>query len=284
MNTILIVEDDAILRDILANKLRNAGYTIALAGDGEEALKVIKETHPSLVLLDILIPKKNGEEVLAEMQANAALKTIPVIAISNSGDPSEISRIQNLGVKDFLVKALFDANDIVGRVGKIIGAGTNAPAAASAAPAAPVQAPAAPTPTPPQAAPAQASSSGKHKILIVEDDKFLRELAGTKLEHEGFQVLGATDGREAIDMVTKENPEVVILDLILPNVDGYEVLRTLRAKPEYAKLPIIVLSNMGSEEDIKKAKDLGATDFLIKAHFSFGDIIKKIHEVLAYGK
>lgn len=118
------------------------------------------------------------------------------------------------------------------------------------------------------------------KLLLIEDDNFLRDLITRKIIKEGFQVVGAVDGEEALKKASEENPDLILLDLILPSMDGFEVLRRLKQKPETEKIPVIVLSNLGQKEDVERAKALGAVDYLIKAHFTPAEIISKIKEIL----
>ena len=118
---ILIVEDEEILTGLLGKKLTNEGYEVSIAKDGEEGLKVIQEIKPDLILLDIVMPKMGGFEVMAEMAKNPELKEIPIIVISNSGQPVEIDRAQELGAKDWLVKAEFDPQEVIDKIVKQIG-------------------------------------------------------------------------------------------------------------------------------------------------------------------
>lgn len=120
----------------------------------------------------------------------------------------------------------------------------------------------------------------KTTILIVEDDKFLRELMVKKLDTEGFAIVEAQDGEEALRLIQETKPHLVLLDLILPGIDGFTVLEKMRATAETAKTPVIVLSNLGQKEEIEKGFKLGADDYLIKAHFTPGEIIEKIKKVL----
>ena len=113
-------------------------------------------------------------------------------------------------------------------------------------------------------------------ILIVEDDKFLRELIVQKITNEGFHVSEAIDGEEGIKKIKEEKPDMVLLDLILPGIDGFEVLSRMKEDPALSSVPVIVLSNLGQKEDIDKGMKLGAIDYLIKAHFTPGEIINKI--------
>ncbi|MCK4782049.1 response regulator [Candidatus Parcubacteria bacterium] len=118
------------------------------------------------------------------------------------------------------------------------------------------------------------------KILIIEDDKFLRELIVRKLLGQGFEIAQAIDGEEGVKKAEEEKPDLVLLDLILPGIDGFEVLQQIKSKSSLIKVPVIILSNLGQEEDIEKGFKLGAVDYLIKAHFTPGEIIEKIEKYL----
>jgi len=117
------------------------------------------------------------------------------------------------------------------------------------------------------------------KILIIEDDKFLRELISQKLLKEGYDIIEATDGEKGIENANKEKPDLVLLDLILPGIDGFEVLAKLKADPKLSDIPVIILSNLGQKTDIEKGIEMGAVDYLIKAHFTPGEIVEKIAAV-----
>lgn len=118
---ILIIEDEEIMLDLLQRKLTNNGYEISIARNGEDGLKMIKETKPDLILLDIIMPKMSGMEVLEGMQKDKEVKSIPVIIISNSGQPVELDRAKKLGVKDWLIKTEFDPQEVVDKVVRQIG-------------------------------------------------------------------------------------------------------------------------------------------------------------------
>lgn len=118
------------------------------------------------------------------------------------------------------------------------------------------------------------------KILIIEDDKFLRELVGQKLIKEDYDVSEAIDGEEGIKKVKEEKPDLILLDLILPSIDGFEVLSRIKGDPSLSSIPVIILSNLGQKEDVEKGLKMGAIDYLIKAHFTPGEIIEKIKNAL----
>ncbi|MDP3995741.1 MAG: response regulator [bacterium] len=119
-----------------------------------------------------------------------------------------------------------------------------------------------------------------YNILVVEDDKFLRELISKKLINEGYNISQAVDGEEGLKKIKEEKPDLVLLDLILPGIDGFEVLARAKEEPEVIKIPVIILSNLGQKEDVEKGINLGAVDYLVKAHFTPGEIIEKIKKIL----
>ena len=116
----------------------------------------------------------------------------------------------------------------------------------------------------------------KKKVLIIEDDRFLRELISRKLSDDGFEIVEAVDGEEGIKKIKEEKPDLILLDLILPSIDGFEVLSRIKKDESVKSIPVIILSNLGQKEEVEKGLKLGAVDYLIKAHFTPGEIISKI--------
>lgn len=114
------------------------------------------------------------------------------------------------------------------------------------------------------------------KILIIEDDKFLGELISKKLKEEGFETIIALDGQEGLIKTEEDKPDLIVLDLLLPGMDGFEVMKRLKQKESTKKIPILILSNLGEREEVEKGLKMGAVDYLIKAHFTPTEIIAKI--------
>lgn len=117
-------------------------------------------------------------------------------------------------------------------------------------------------------------------ILIIEDDEFFRDLLNKKLSTNDFKVLEEMDGESGVAKIKEIKPDLVLLDLLLPNMDGFEVLVKVKADPSVAKTPIIVLSNLGQQEDIDRAMKLGASDYLIKSQLDIDQVIEKIKGML----
>lgn len=257
---ILIVEDEDALSSVLSSKLSREGFEVSVAGDGEEGLKKIAAWQPDLILLDIVMPKVNGYEVLEEMAKNNV--KIPVIIISNSGQEVELEKTKKLGAVDWIIKTQLDAGEVVDKVKQYLSgkkeAANNNKSQEEGAP------------------------SNGVKVLLVEDDSFLRDICYKKLRKEGFNVFAAVDGEEALKKIDEIAPNIVLLDIILPSIDGFEVLKEIRANQNKAirGVPVIMLTNLGQEEDIKKALDLGASDYLIKANFTTEEIVEKINSKL----
>ena len=125
--------------------------------------------------------------------------------------------------------------------------------------------------------------ANQKKILVVEDDIAMREIVVHKLTANGFSVSQAEDGKKGIELISQVKPDIVLLDLMLPEVDGFQVLETIRKNPDptIAKTPIIVLSNLWSNKDILKTKSLNVQAYMVKAYFTTEEIMKKVNEVLA---
>jgi len=120
----------------------------------------------------------------------------------------------------------------------------------------------------------------KKKILIVEDDNFVAEVYSTKLLEMGHSVRIAQNGKEGLEMIGEEKPDLILLDIIMPVMGGIEMLEELRKRDEMKKIPVILLTNVGEKESIQKVRSLGVQDYLIKSHFTPAEVIEKIEAVL----
>jgi len=118
------------------------------------------------------------------------------------------------------------------------------------------------------------------KILIVEDEPFLRKVISDECRERGYFVEEAIEGKEGLEKLKKEKFDLVLLDLLLPGIDGFEVLAQIKKDPELNKTPVLILSNLGQKEEIEKGLKLGAIDYLIKAHVTPSEILDKIEKIL----
>lgn len=119
-------------------------------------------------------------------------------------------------------------------------------------------------------------SSIMKKVLVVEDDKFLANAYKLKLTKSGYEVSVSSDGQEALDFMAESVPDIVLLDLIMPNMDGFATLSEMNNVEKLKNVPVVVASNLGQKEDIDRAKELGAKDFIIKSNVSIEDIVDKV--------
>jgi DNA-binding response OmpR family regulator len=122
------------------------------------------------------------------------------------------------------------------------------------------------------------------KILIIEDDRFLRKVIAKKLSREKYQIIEAIDGEEGLRLAQLESPDLILLDLVLPQIDGFEVLERIKNNENISKIPVIILSNLGGEDKASKGLKMGAADFLVKSELNPGEIVNKIKAVLEKSK
>lgn len=118
------------------------------------------------------------------------------------------------------------------------------------------------------------------KVLIIEDDSYILDMYKIKLKASGFEVITANDGMEGLEILKKERPDIILLDVIMPKMDGFSVLKEIKNRPELSEIPVVLLTNLGQRENIEKGFELGATSYIIKAHFTPTEIVKKIKDVL----
>ena len=202
--TVVVVEDDRRSFDLLRVYLEAAGARVVSAGDGEEGLDTIRRLSPAGVVLDILLPGIDGWDVLAQLKADPGTAAIPVIVVSML---DERGRGFALGATEYLVKP----------VGK-----EQLLAALYRAAAMPEQ---------------------KHMVVAIDDDPLAIELVRASLEPEGWTVLGAATGQEGLALIRERKPSAVLLDLLMPGMDGFEVVEALRADPHTKSVPVVILTS-----------------------------------------
>ena len=208
--TVLVIDDDQTVRELMKHFLHQEGYNVALAGDGEEGLKRIRELKPAAVLLDILMPDVDGWTVLTTCKGDPELADIPIIVLTISDNRK---RAYALGAADFLVKPVNRSHlrEVLER------------------------------------------HQGVHRrILLVDDDKENRRVMRNLVTREGFIVIEAGNGREALDQITESIPDLILLDVVMPEMDGFQFIKVLRANPAWRSIPLVVVT----------AKDLSEQDRL----------------------
>jgi two-component system chemotaxis response regulator CheY len=117
------------------------------------------------------------------------------------------------------------------------------------------------------------------KIAVIEDDVFFQKFYSTRLAEKGYEIVVASDGEEGIEKIRTEHPNAVLLDIIMPKKNGFELLEDMQKDPELSKIPVLVFSTLGQEDDVKRAMSLGAKDYINKSFFDFNNLVAKIAEI-----
>jgi len=203
MDTVLVVEDDPHSAELLAVYLEGAGYRVALAHDGAEGLQMARRLRPRAIVLDILLPRVDGWNLLARLKADPATAACPVVIVSML---DERGKGFALGAAEYLVKP-------VGREQMLEALARCVPPGAA-----------------------------RGTVLVIDDDPVDLKLMQAALEPEGYRVLTAAGGEEGLSLIRSERPAVVLLDLLMPDVDGFAVVERVHADPEIADVPIVVLT------------------------------------------
>ena len=248
---ILIIENDAAFGDQVADSLKKSGYSVLVARTGIEGVKMIYDIEPELILLDVTLPDADAYEILAKKQAEALITKIPLFLISAQGVPINMNRVPEGSVAEFMMALHSNPEAILEKVDRHFG-----------------HEPATPAPN--------ASDGPKKRILWVEDDKLIGTILAKKMIASGFDLFHAKSGEEALDALKQVIPDVIVLDLLLPGMNGFDILAKINEDTAFKKVPVMILSNLSKPSDIDRAKTLGARRFLIKAASSLEEIIKEI--------
>lgn len=258
MSKILIIEQDTFFGNVIEQKLKDVGYEVIVLHSGVVALEQVHLAKPDLMVIDMELTSADPFALLKEKQKDSELKDIPTIIISRSGDLAEVKSALNLGVKDYLVKAQINLDEFVLKIKSQLE-------------------------KPKQGGDSSNTLTGK-KVMWVEDDQFLSDLISRKLANQGCKLMFARTGEDALKVLDDEMPDIIILDILLPGISGFDVMEKIKADPKINKIPVIFLSNFSQNNEIERAKELGAKRFLIKASIVLDDLVRELQAVLAEAK
>lgn len=253
MVKILIIEQDAFFGDVVKQKLQSAGFETFVVNNGAVAIEQINIFRPDLIVLDMELTTANGLAILKEKGKDKSISNIPVITISQSGNLEEIKDSVNLDVKDYLVKSQLNLDELISKIK------TNLPKSG---------------------APKGGALAGR-TVMWVEDDQFLSDLISRKLSAQGCKMLFAKTGEDALKVLEKEKPDIITLDLLLPGISGFDVLEKIKSDPKIKDIPVVILSNYSQNNEMERAKTLGAERFLVKASILLDDLVKELSSVLS---
>lgn len=264
---ILVVDDSPDTLRLLARLLSDAGYSVRTAPSGEHALWTATQRPPDLILLDVRMPGMNGFDVCRCLKQQAAIATVPVIFISAASDPDDRIAGFEAGGVDFISKPLVES-EMLARVKTHItmalAAGEMLRRRKDAAPRLPAS--------------REAAASGvpaKKEILVVEDTPMSLRLLVTILSDAGYSVREAPNGELALWTATKRPPDLVLLDIRMPGMNGFDVCRCLKLDPATASVPVIFLSALSAPEDKSEGFAVGAVDFITKP-FSDKEVLARV--------
>lgn len=259
---ILLIDSDQILGEVLRYRLVGEGYGVSWAEDGAEGLIAMRTEKPDLVLLDAELPTMTGIEFLEIVSRDSTLAATPVVVFVNTEGVVDVEKCRELGVRQVLTKGEFSPDALVSAAKEIIGA----------APAAPIPFAGDITATPKEPA--------HVKILIAEDEQILAELSAVRFRAEGFQVFTAGDGQQCLEVAARERPDIILLDVIMPVMNGFEALKHMKSDPSLSSIPVIIFSNLAQEKEIAEGKRLGAIDFFVKAKMTPTEYVERVKAIL----
>lgn len=263
MPSIIIVEDDPMISEIYHKKFADSGYQVFLATSGEQTLTFAKKEKINMVLLDLIMPKMNGFEVLENLRGGGYDPNIKVIVFSNLSSSEDREKAAKLGANGFIAKSEFSPSDLVKEVGRLMGQyqqqeknGTRV-ADGEAAP----------------------SASAK-KILMIEDEEIFIEMFGEKLKQEGYAVSFARNGAWGVKDALAGKFDLFIIDMVMPAMSGEEMIAKLKMEDNTKNIPIIVLSASIEDEAAKRVEEMGISAFFVKTQVTPSDLVKKVDELL----
>jgi signal transduction histidine kinase/CheY-like chemotaxis protein len=239
---VLVVEDDARAYELLAAALTSAGYLAVRARHGEEALRLARDTHPMAVTLDLVLPGLDGWEVLKKLKGDVVTREIPVVIISMV-DNRELGMA--LGADDYFVKPV-DRDRLLLRIREITAAVTRA---------------------------------ARPKLLLIDDDASVHALLDEELERLGYAIEGAYSGEEGLRVAVEVHPDLIILDLMMPGMSGFEVATGLKENPLTANIPILVLTSKDLTNADRSELQSKVTSFVQKGKSAREQLVREIQRI-----
>lgn len=264
---ILIIEDEVYLSEMYKIKLESEGYKVLIAENGEEGIKKIESEKPNLVLLDLMMPKMNGFQVLEQLQEKNLLEGLRVYVLSNLSQKEEIEKGVSLGAEGFLIKASLTPTQIADFVHDVFQNKKKVTKNISVKE---------------KDAESKIKQEEKNglKILLIEDEKAIADMYEMRLQKAGFEVELAGNGAWGLKMAHKMRYDLIIMDIMMPAMNGCEMLKKIKKESLNHDVPVIVLSNSAQDKDIEEAKQCGAVGYLLKSKITPVKLIKEAKKVL----
>lgn len=276
---ILIAEDDRFMANICRQKFEEADFSVLVAHDGHDVVEQLILNPPDVVLLDLMLPGLDGVSVLKFLRSRERLRSLPVVVLSNSAYFSGVvQEAWEAGATHFLSKTECNPATLVEEIFKAMmppepteenqAATTLTPATGL-----PADEPPPLPPVRPQMGPARTD------VLLADDDRLIHDVLTYFLTQAGFNVRSAFDGRQAMEMGVAQAPDLLILDGMMPGMDGPQVLERWTVHPTLSKVPVIMLTADADAEKKASAKNQGAVAYLVKP-FSPEELVKRVHHFI----
>ena len=256
---IILVEDEDTLANLIEAGLKKEGYEVERVSDGKEGLRSIEEGKPDLVLLDMMLPGLKGFDILEKLNEKGRLSTLPVVIISNSGEPIEIERALKMGVRDYLIKVNFSPEEVVVKVNDVLRAESERKKERK------------------ESAPKIVEG---RRVLLVEDDTILSDVLQRKFTEKKYVVYKAVNVAMAKKVLAENEVDIILLDLVLPDEHGFSFLRELKKNKETKDIPVMIISNLGQTGEVEQGLKEGAVDYIVKTDTVPGEIFEKVDTFL----
>ncbi|MCG8548819.1 MAG: response regulator [Desulfobacterales bacterium] len=249
---ILVVEDNIYNMKLVRSLIKLGGYDILEAESAEDGLALLGENKPDLILMDIQLPGMDGLSATRQIKETEGIKDIPVLALTAYAMKGDKKRVIEAGCAGYITKPI-DTREFLNIIEGYI-------------PGSPPESrkPETYANNEEHRPPIEEVTCFKHKILIVDDDPLNVKLLRAKLKNNVFSTIAAYNGQECLDIVREESPDIILLDLMMPGIDGFEVTKILKANEKTKSIPIIHITALDSHEDKAKALAVGADEFLNK--------------------
>ncbi len=228
--SLLYVDDSPVMHHFVRSALENSGYDLIEAMDGEEGYLKYCEHLPNIIVTDIEMPKMNGLDLCRKIKENNKGRFIPIVILSSKSQPVDIDTAFNFGADDYLVKPV-TPEKLIEKIKDYF---------------------------------AVLDRKKRNKILVVDDSKVSAEMITHALTKNSHNVIMVPDGNEALEIAVKERPEIIITDIDIPGMNGYELIKQVREKPEIKDVSVIMMSNRDKKSDIKKSEKLGVAKYFVK--------------------
>jgi|SRR5579883_143190 len=274
MKRLLLVEDEQVNRELFRRRLERKGYAVVPAENGLQAIELAKSEKPDLVLMDLGLPDLDGWEATRRIKADAATAAIPIIVLSAHASTEAREKAFAAGSEDFETKPV-NWDVLFKKIEDVIAKAIEKAKAKAAASQADDEIDLGGSPDAtsitqilhsPKASAKEPAEPQPKRILVVEDNDANRVMLCRRLNKHGYITTEAANGREALDAVAKERFDLVLCDIMMPGVDGYEVLKEMKSDPDLQPIPIIMISALDEMASVVRCIEMGAEDYLQKPY------------------